>query len=170
MTSKHKTITDTQSLHSYTKSMLPEEDYLRCIKHRPLISIDLVIKNNEGKVLLGKRLNKPAQGTWFVPGGVIFKDEKQSNALMRIAQRELGISIPQNATTLLGVYEHFYEDNFAGAKDISTHYVVIGRSYTLPDNTSLSLDNQHESLEWWNIKDLLDSPEVHQYTKDYFLP
>ena len=148
--------------------MLSETDYLRCIDQRPLISIDLIIKNEKGQILLGKRLNKPAQGAWFVPGGVIYKNEKQSDALARISQRELGITIPHEATTLLNVYEHFYQDNFAGAEGISTHYVVIGRSYTLPHNTALTLDNQHERIEWWDIKDLLASPEVHQYTKDYF--
>jgi colanic acid biosynthesis protein WcaH len=149
--------------------MISKEDYLHCIDLRPLISIDLIIRNDSDQVLLGKRLNEPAMGTWFVPGGVIYKNETQADALQRISLRELGIQISHEHTSLLGVYEHFYETNFAQVPRISTHYVVIGRSYQLPVDTKLTFDDQHECLEWWNIQDLLKSPEVHQYTRDYFL-
>ena len=33
------------------------------IDNTPLVSVDLIVKH-EGKVLLGKRVNKPAQGYW----------------------------------------------------------------------------------------------------------
>jgi colanic acid biosynthesis protein WcaH len=38
------------------------------IENTPLVSVDLIIKN-ENKILLGKRVNKPAQGYWFTLGG-----------------------------------------------------------------------------------------------------
>lgn len=41
----------------------------------PLVSIDLVIENTQGEILLGERKNRPAQGYWFVPGGRILKNE-----------------------------------------------------------------------------------------------
>lgn len=149
--------------------MLSHDDYLKAIDLRPLVSIDLVIQNSRGQILLGLRKNQPAQGSWFVPGGVIYKNETQSNALNRISSRELGFGISNNDTELLGVYEHFYETNFAGAQGITTHYVVIGLSYQLADSQNISMDDQHEALEWWDRDALLASPDVHQYTKNYFI-
>jgi colanic acid biosynthesis protein WcaH len=50
--------------------MFLEKDlFSTVIKSTPLVSIDLVVKNNRGQTLLGQRLNKPAKGFWFVPGG-----------------------------------------------------------------------------------------------------
>lgn len=41
----------------------------------PLISIDLLVENEQGQYLLGLRKNRPAQGYWFVPGGRVQKNE-----------------------------------------------------------------------------------------------
>ena len=63
---------------------------LEIIKATPLVSIDLVIRNPTGKVLLGKRINRPAKGYWFVPGGRIIKNETIGHALKRIFKAEVG--------------------------------------------------------------------------------
>lgn len=42
--------------------MLDRETFKTIVDKTPLISIDLVVKNTAGKVLLGQRLNRPAQG------------------------------------------------------------------------------------------------------------
>jgi colanic acid biosynthesis protein WcaH len=34
----------------------------------PFISPDLIFKNSQGEILLGKPNNRPAQCFWFVPG------------------------------------------------------------------------------------------------------
>jgi colanic acid biosynthesis protein WcaH len=60
------------------------------VEHTPLISIDLVIENSQGEILLGERTNRPAQGMWFVPGGRILKDELMQDAFLRLTQDELG--------------------------------------------------------------------------------
>ncbi|WP_188925660.1 NUDIX domain-containing protein [Shewanella algicola] len=61
------------------------------IENTPLVSIDFVVYNQKGEVLLGKRNNRPAQGGWFVPGGRIKKDELMSAAFKRLAKNELGV-------------------------------------------------------------------------------
>ena len=51
--------------------MLSKEDYLRVVRDAPLVSVDLIVRDAQGLVLIGLRQNRPAQGSWFVPGGVI---------------------------------------------------------------------------------------------------
>lgn len=68
----------------------------------------------------------------------------------------------------LGVYEHFYTDNFSGT-DFSTHYVVLG--YRLVHDLDLNSlpDAQHHSYRWFDVAELLASVQVHDNTKAYFL-
>ncbi|EIQ0435151.1 NUDIX domain-containing protein, partial [Escherichia coli] len=93
---------------------LAPELFKSIVEHTPLISIDLIIRNEEGKALLGQRLNRPAQNYWFVPGGRILKDESFENAFKRVTLEELGVQISINEAKFLGAYEHFYSDNFSG--------------------------------------------------------
>jgi colanic acid biosynthesis protein WcaH len=142
------------------------EQFLHIVDATPLVSIDLVIRNERGEVLLGWRVNRPAQNSWFVPGGRIRKNERVKEALHRISQRELGVTIAE--AKLLGVFDHIYEDNFLGAPKVNTHYVVLGFSAELASQTAFTADDQHGELKWWSVPDLLASRDVHENTKAYF--
>ena len=60
--------------------MLSLDTFKTVIKSSPLVSIDLIVRNEQGQVLLGKRTNRPAQGFWFVVGGRVLKDESLEHA------------------------------------------------------------------------------------------
>ncbi len=42
---------------------LPDETFKSIIQHTPFISIDLIVKNEKGDVLLGKRINAQQKAT-----------------------------------------------------------------------------------------------------------
>ena len=142
------------------------EQFLCIIDATPLVSIDLILRNDCGQVLLGKRLNRPAKDFWFVPGGRIRKNERIKEALVRISTRELGVAILD--AQLVGAFDHLYEDNFIGAPGVSTHYVVLAFTARLPSKTQLAPDDQHSELRWWSTEDLLANDGVHENTKAYF--
>ncbi|CDL36959.1 GDP-mannose mannosyl hydrolase [Citrobacter freundii] len=104
---------------------LRHEDFATVVRSTPLISIDLIVENAHGEFLLGKRLNRPVQGYWFVPGGRVQKDEPLHAAFERLTEAELGLRLPLSAAQFYGVWQHFYDDNFSG-EDFSTHYIVLG--------------------------------------------
>lgn len=143
-----------------------KENFISIIENTPLVSIDLVIRNEQGKVLLGYRRNRPARDYWFVPGGRIRKGERLQDALVRIAQMEIGISPAQGQ--LLGVFDHIYDDNFYDIPNLGTHYVVLAYQFEIRSNTQLTKDDQHTELKWWDPEVLLASPEVHDNNKLYF--
>jgi len=144
---------------------LDQNTFSSIIKNTPLISIDLIVKNEEDKVLLGKRVNEPACGFWFVPGGRIFKNETLASAFHRIALGEVGLEDTMSQAKFHGLYEHFYDNNvFDGT--FGTHYIVL--SYEIKSACGIHLNNQHEEYKWFDIDELLESNEVHKYTKDYF--
>lgn len=147
---------------------MTDNSYLNIVAATPLVSMDLIVKNDEGQVLLGKRMNRPALGYWFVPGGSIRKNERMVNAFERISRSELGHPLKLEEATLLGVFEHLYEDNFLGEANIGTHYVVLAYECRLDTGAQIVLDGQHSEARWWRVDELLDSASVHVNTKAYF--
>lgn len=145
---------------------LDDSAFAAVIAATPLVSIDLIVRNDHGEVLLGKRSNRPAMGYWFVPGGRIRKNERSRDALKRIAKGELGIDAINGK--LLGVFDHLYEDNVFAIPSFGTHYVVIGYQLEISNAQSIVQDSQHAELKWWAIDSLLSSEEVHPNTKLYF--
>ena len=145
---------------------LDNDTFTIVLDSTPLVSIDFIIQNSHGHVLLGERKNRPAQRYWFVPGGRILKNESSAAAFKRLAQAELGAEFCIDDATLLGVYDHFYSDSVFGHTP-STHYFAI--AYCLQLTTLLALpEAQHSGYRWFDIDDLLSDPRVHKYTKAYF--
>ncbi|MHC5074389.1 MAG: NUDIX domain-containing protein, partial [Planctomycetota bacterium] len=103
---------------------IKDDEFINVIKLTPLVSIDLLIKNADGKYLLGLRENEPAGNYWFVPGGRIKKDERISDAFKRITLDELHQEANIEKARFLGVFEHIYKTNYACAAGFGTHYVV----------------------------------------------
>ena len=145
--------------------MLPLATFKTVIASTPLISIDLVVKNSAGQVLLGKRTNRPAQNFWFVPGGRVLKDESLDVAFNRIIKAEL--SSDKHKANFLGVYQHFYDDN-ATEDDFSTHYIVLAYELLFNESISKLPTEQHNEYRWFNKSELLKHNAVHQHTKWYF--
>jgi colanic acid biosynthesis protein WcaH len=147
---------------------LVKQDFLQVIKNTPLVAIDLIVKDERGAVLLGLRKNKPAQGFWFVPGGRIYKDERIADALARIGLEEIGTALSPDQVRFMGVFEHLYEDNVAGISGISTYYICLACEVVQPMTPGQLPGSQHDDWHFWEIKELLDSTEVHPNTKGYF--
>ena len=144
-----------------------DPEIFHCIvKYTPLVSIDIIVENEEAKFLLGLRKNRPAKDFWFVPGGRIFKGEKLSEAFKRISKDELGIEFNIKDAEFLGVFEHFYEDNYFGT-DAGTHYIVNAYKVKVK-NMDIKPDCQHKEYRWFSREEILKNDKVHLYCKVYF--
>ena len=143
--------------------MLDDATFKIVLDSTPLISIDILLKKG-GKVLLGKRVNKPAQGYFFSIGGRVYKNETIENAIERVASDELNIDLKYRPD-FVGVFEHFYGDSIY--PNVSTHYVNLAYDYEVEEIPDLP-KQQHTEYQWFSIDDLLESKQVHKYTKDYF--
>ena len=162
--------TDEKTALEYQQKLLdliklaPLEKFKVVVEYAPLVSIDLIIKK-DNKILLGKRVNKPAFGYYFTTGGIVRKNESFKDAMKRIANNELGIHLSQEPK-FIGVFEHFYNDSIFD--EISTHYVNHGYLLELEEELAHLPKEQHCDYKWFSIGDLLESSEVHHYVKDYF--
>ena len=152
--------------------MLDDATFKTIIDSAPLISVDILLKK-DGKVLLGKRVNKPAQGYYFSTGGRINKNEPIKDAMSRLAKTELNIELFRSTSLevkltpkFIGVFEHFYDDGIY--EDISTHYINLAYELNVDDEILNLPNDQHNEYQWFSIKELLESKQVHKYVKDYF--
>jgi len=147
---------------------LNHNDFVEVVKNTPLVSIDLIVVNDQNEVLLGLRKNEPAKNYWFVPGGRILKNERIAKAFERIAKNELGINLAYRDADFLGVFEHLYPENFTERQDFSTHFVVLAYQVKLTQTLPNLPKTQHSRYEWFNRQSLLNEKNVHPYIKVYF--
>lgn len=149
-----------------TNGWLDAETFQTVVASTPLISIDLLVENEQGEYLLGLRNNRPAQGYWFVPGGRVQKNETLNDAFKRLTRTELGVELERTDARFKGVYEHFYTDSVFG-EQVSTHYVVLAHHLKLAQESIKLDDCQHADMIWTKPKDLHLLP-THPFTLDYF--
>ena len=154
-------------------NFLSKSDFSKIITNTPLISIGLCVINRK-KILVGKRINPPAKNFFFVPGGRIFKSELKLDAFKRILKNELGMAIKkgeENFLIDLGIYEHFYEDNFLNNKKFSTHYVVIAYllNYDLLEPIKgCEINEQHSEYLWVDADAVnINKYNIHENTLAY---
>lgn len=150
-----------------TPVRLPPDQFLRVVELTPLVSVDLVIRDDRGRMLVGVRQNRPAHGYWFVPGGRVGKNERIEVAFNRICTAELGHAPPFSSARFLGVFEHFYEDNFAAAPGFGTHYVVLAYTFDCPPEGFDLPHDQHCAYQWLFDAELLARPDVHPHCHAY---
>ena len=146
-----------------TPGYVADDLFRKIVENAPLVSVDLIVRN-EGRVLLGRRVNKPAQGKWFTLGGRVMKNETISSAIGRIAKTELGTELTA-LPRFIGVFEHFYDDGIFD--HLSTHYVNLGYEVELSGLEDLPQE-QHSGYRLFAFEELMHSDEVHDYVKDYF--
>lgn len=148
-------------------SFLPSKQFKDVLEYTPLVSIDFIVKNKDGKILLGRRVNKPAKDFFFTVGGRIYKNEKIVDAKTRIIKDELNLDFKDLNLKFIGIYEHFYEDSFID-DNISTHYVNFAYEINISYIQDLPKD-QHNDYILLSLDELLNSNVVHEYVKDYFI-
>ncbi|QAY18878.1 GDP-mannose mannosyl hydrolase [Halorubrum ezzemoulense] len=138
---------------------IPEEEWETIVRNVPIVSVDLVVKSSDG-IVLGKRTNKPAKGEWFVPGERVQKGETRVEAVHRIAQEELGVSV--DVTESLGAFEHRYETSDAEGVE-TKHYLANGYAVEL-DSGQIHPDDQHGEVRVFG-----SAPDsLHPFIRSYF--
>jgi colanic acid biosynthesis protein WcaH len=147
---------------------LAKEAFATVVANAPLVAIDLIVQDAQGAALLGLRNNPPAKGYWFAPGGRIRKNESLDAAFARIAQDELGLHSKRKEHVLAGVFEHFYDIDFNGTENATTHYIVLAYRLRITPETLRLPYQQHSKFQWMQPDQILLDPDVHPYTKAYF--
>lgn len=155
-----------------TMNWLTDDQMRARVRDGLIVSIDLCIQDDRGQWLLALRKNRPAQSSWFVPGGRVRKGETIPQAFERVVRFEFGRDLSYQRAQFHGIYVHYYDDNRWNDPGFGTHYLVLahrleveaGWADIIHAETALE---QHHQLRWFGVQEALSNAEVHPYTKVY---
>jgi ADP-ribose pyrophosphatase YjhB (NUDIX family) len=77
-------------------SGLPEEIFFFVSRLTPMVNVDLLIKDENGRTLLAWRNDEYAGSGWHVPGGIVRYKERLEERLIKVAEKEIGTRMKYN--------------------------------------------------------------------------
>ena len=125
------------------------------------VGVKVIIKNNNGDILLLKRTSQfllPADSeeSWDIPGGRIESDESLRDALAREVKEEISIDLDGNPELLVA------QDIFVQSRDL--HVVRLTYTHKQPVD-SLTLSDEHSEYKWFS-KDELQNVRVEPFLQE----
>ena len=109
----------------------------------PLLTVDGIVRNREGKFLFICRSNPPFQGHWALPGGFVDVGETVEAACAREMKEETGITV--TVGRLVGVYSD-------PKRDPRGHTVGIAFACSSSDKGTSAGDDAEEAA-WLTIEE-----------------
>lgn len=104
---------------------LSEDEFWAIYRKVPRLTVEIVVLADNGSVLLTKRAIDPCRGLWHLPGGTVRFGESLADAVTRIADNELGLTL--HASRLLGHIE--YPSHYRNGLDhpVGIAFEAVGR-------------------------------------------
>ncbi len=135
---------------------LSKEEFDSIYAKVPRLTVEIIVKNSIGEIYLTKRAIQPCIGQWHLPGGTVRFGESLTDAVKRIALRELGIKV--TATDNKGYIE--YPSHYEHGLDDPVGIVFEVTAYT----GALVPNEESESGGWFR-----KLPENLHADQDLFL-
>ncbi len=125
------------------EQQLSKEEFNFIYSKVPRLTVEIIVKNKDGRIYLTKRATEPCRGQWHLPGGTVRFGELMIKAVQRIAKRELGINVTKAKN--VGYIE--YPSHFENGLDSPVGIVFEVEAY------SSTINPNREALDGdWFIK------------------
>lgn len=122
---------------------LSKEDFYKSLELAPRLTVELLIEDPSGRLLLTTREEPPFIGYWHVPGGFLIKDELIEDCAKRLLLREIGLELGVEGVFVGRLFEAINQDVREG---VSAHIVHYPIRYKLLD-TELAIP---KGAEWFS--------------------
>jgi len=117
----------------------PREIFEQILEWAVIPTFDLVIEyGNKGVIIVNRKI-APYKNQWALPGLRMFKGENIEDALVRIADKELGLKIDPSQREFLGQYVGKFTTEH-NRQDLSTGYYI-----RIPSMQEIKLNEDHFS-------------------------
>ena len=155
-------VPDTEEGVKMRKGWLPTHVYKEIAKRIPILCVELIIYNKDGKVLLVKRKLPPLQNSWWLPGGGVLFGEKLEKAAVRVAAEELGLRAGDlHLIRQTGIMELFFRKGYF---ENPCHTVSIIFLMMLEGKREIRLDFQSANYRW--TSDISKNKNLARYFVD----
>lgn len=123
---------------------LPDEVFSFVASVTPMINVDLLVQDADGKVLLAWRKDKDGDG-WHIPGGIIRFKEDFRTRIIKTAQKELGTKVSFDEQPLM-INQIFMPYQHRGHFISFLHRCYLPTGYTINNNNCKPNDEGY--LAW----------------------
>lgn len=142
---------------------LPEELFYYISRTTPLISVDLLIKDEIGRTLLSWRNDRYSGTGWHIPGGIVKFKETLETRVKKVAETEIGFDVEFDPKPI-AINEIILKPEIRG-HFISILYRCFLSGKIIPENKGLS--NKHAGYLMWHDFCPNDLLEVHGMYRKY---
>ena len=138
---------------------VPQDIYQTLMEFSPICTVDVIFFNPEGtRVLLGKRVNAPYQGLFYTFGGRLRKNETFEEAAVRIAKKEMGVTVAPTDVMFGGLDNEISDSSVVPSTNY--HAVALFFGGIIPEDTPVELDAQHSEHKWVGVNDTAIHPSI----------
>ena len=116
---------------------LPDELFYYVSRITPLVNVDLLIKDENGRTLLAWRDDQYCGKGWHVPGGIIRFKETFETRVKKVAETEIGVDINFDPVPI-AINELIHPERDIRSHFISVLYKCFLPSTFIPENKGLS--------------------------------
>lgn len=125
---------------------LPDEIFYYISRVTPLVNVDLLVRNPDGRILLAWRNDIYCGQGWHIPGGIVRHQETFEERIRQVSMKELGVMVDFDPTPL-ATNELIHYERKTRSHFISMLYDCRLPTGFLPDNTGRDR-NAAGYLEW----------------------
>lgn len=138
--------------------LVDQQEYERFIAVFPRVCVDILVRDERGRVLLLRRTNEPAMGQWWFPGGRIHIGETRLDAARRKLREECALDSP-------ALRELTSRDLFFDTPNGRHHDVTIVFCLDVTDCVNIITDAQSSAYQWFE-QDSCRGLNLHPYVEE----
>jgi colanic acid biosynthesis protein WcaH len=127
------------------RGLIPSEFYRRILAVMPIVCVDLMVIDIDGRLLLLQRRREPAKGHWWFPGGRVHLGETRAESASRKLNEECGLAPDQCTITELITADVILSDDQGELRHAVSTVFRVGMPERAPP---LQLDEHSETAEW----------------------
>jgi len=135
---------------------IPEKRFREIERLMPVACVNAIVLDNEGRVLVMRRNNKPARGLYWFPGGRIKIGQSLEDALKEQVKEETGLEWSE--VELLKVAS-VSSSVFKTRHTVEINFLLIKNT-----DSEIKLNQEHSDFKWVRPKDF-DKEKLDPYLK-----
>lgn len=140
---------------------LPHEVFQFISRMTPMVNVDLLIKDEKGRMLLSWRNDELNGSKWHIPGGIIRFKERMEHRIKKVAETEIGTPVEFDPVPI-AINQIISKQNIRG-HNISLLFKCFLSGTYIPKNIGLK-KNDNGYLKWHDFcpKNLVKVQEIYR--------
>jgi colanic acid biosynthesis protein WcaH len=135
--------------------------YRKIVALVPIVCVDLLVVDRDGRVLLLKRRDEPAKGLWWFPGGRVHLGETRGQSALRKLEEECGLVAEGYAVTEIFTADVMLTD---GRGCLCHGVSTVFRARIAESAPKVTLDASSTAAEWRPVAAWV-AEDVHAFVR-----